>query len=243
MALGFTFNSVHSSVHSVVVKSKKRQILPATTDTYLQISGRHGSYLFPGTLTDHIDELECSVKQNTLIDLRIKSHEIAAWLYTADWAVLSYDDDPGKSCLAKVEGPIDPEQILKMSKFPVNFRCSPLAYGAEVVDNFVTDAVTANNAGNHETLPTFDATFTATATEWKVTLGTKYIRVVHAFAIADTLQVNCDTGAVLINGSRAMDDLDWQNSEFFALAVGNNALAITPTSKCTATVKHTPRFL
>lgn len=244
MALGFTFNGVHSSVHNVVMKSKKRQILPATSDTYLQIPGRHGSYLFPGTLTDHIDELECSVKQNTLVDLRIKSHEIAAWLYTADRAVLSYDDDPGKSCLAKVEGAIDPEQIFTLEKFSVTFRCEPFAYGAEVQASFAADSVTVTNPGAHEALPVFNATFTAAATEWKVTLGTKYVRVVNAFAIGDTLEVNCATGAVLINGVRAMDKLDWQNSDLeLTLAPGENTLSILPVSVCTATVKFSPRWL
>ena len=32
-----------------------------------------------------------------------------------------------------------------------------------------------------EALPVFEATFTAAASEWKVTLGTKYVRVVHNF--------------------------------------------------------------
>jgi phage-related protein len=103
--------------------------------------------------------------------------------------------------------------------------------------------VTVTNAGTFSAPAIIEATFTGAASEFKVTLGTKYVRVVHDFVLNDTLKIDTGTGAVLINGTRAMDKLDWQNSIFFELAVGNNTLNITPTGKCTATVKHTPRWL
>jgi phage-related protein len=103
--------------------------------------------------------------------------------------------------------------------------------------------VTVNNAGTYPAVPIFDAIFTATATEWKAILGSSYVRVVNSFAIGSTLEVDCNTGKVLVNGAVAMSLLDWQDSSFFALAVGSNTLTITPTGKCTATVKWTPRYL
>lgn len=243
MSYGFTFNGTHCNSVGVIMKSKNRQVLPEVNDSYVQMSGRHGSYLYPGELSDRIITLECAVAENSLEALREKARQIAAWLYTKERAVLSFDDEPDRYYLGKISGAIDPEQLFILSTFDLAFRCEPLAYGAEVEANFVSDSVTVNNPGTFEALPIFNATFTAIASEWKVTLGTKYVRVVHSFQIGDTLEVNCATGAVLINGARAMDKLDWQNSEFFTLPPGTNTLEITPATVCTATVRFNPRWL
>jgi len=245
-SLGYTFNNTHSiNDHGVrmLVEGMSTQILPARRDQFVEMPGMDGSYLFPGPLSDRIITRKCVVNESSPMALRTKARQIAAWLNTSTWAQLIFDDEPDVYYLAKVVNEIEEEQIISLGAFAVQWRCSPLAIGTEVTEGFVSDAVTVTNSGTYETFPVFAVVFTATATEWKVTLGTKYIRVVNAFAIGNTLEVNCATGAVLINGSRAMDKLDWQNSEFFALAVGNNALAITPANKCTATVKFSPRFL
>jgi len=67
--------------------------------------------------------------------------------------------------------------------------------------------------------------------------------VVHDFVLNDTLKIDTGTGAILINGIRAMDKLDWQNSHFFNILPGANYLSITPTGKCIAKMKHTPTWL
>jgi predicted phage tail component-like protein len=241
--MSFTFNGTPSSTYGIIATNRVSRVLPEVSDRYQQIPGCHGSYLLSGELTDRLIEVECVVSKTSLADLSDEIRNIAAWLYTTEREALSFDDEPTLNYDAKVEGQIDLEQIAFLGRFTVTFRCSPLAYGAEVEEAFVADAVTVTNEGTFEAPPLFNATFTATATEWKVTLDTDYVRIVHAFQIGDTLEVNCATGAVLINGSRAMSDLDWQNSEFFALPPGENILTILPASKCTATITFSPRWL
>jgi len=138
---------------------------------------------------------------------------------------------------------VDFDHIGRMGQFSLTFICEPLAYGEQVTANFVSDSATVNNAGTCPTPAIIEATFTGAASEFKVTLGTKYVRVVHDFVLNDTLKIDTGTGAVLINGTRAMDKLDWQNSRFFDLPVGESTLSITPTGRCTAKVKYTPRWL
>ncbi len=241
---GFTFNGTHSSTYGIVMKSINRQVLPTSNDTYLQIPGRHGSYLFSGELTDRIIEIECGLTKSTLENLRSGMRDIAAWLYTTDRESLVFDDEPTKTYRAKVEGQIDLEQMFVLGKFTLQFRCEPLAYGAVQTVNFVSDTATVNNTGTFETPPRFSATITITsATTLKVILGTSYIKVDHTFAISDALTIDCGTGSILINGSRAISYLDWQNSEFFNLAVGSNILTISPSGTCSAAVTFSPRWL
>lgn len=241
--MSFIFNGISSDSFDIIVKDIKRPLLPNQNDSYLQIPGRHGSYLFPREMADRIIEIDCALSKTSLADLRNSIRDIAAWLYTEEQQPLSFSDESDKYYLAKLDGAIDVEQIIAIGQFTLCFRCEPLAYGAEVQADFVSDQATITNPGTFEALPIFNATFTAIASEWKVTLGTKYVRVVHSFQIGDTMEVNCATGAVLINGSRALDKLDWQNSEFFALPPGENTLTITPAGVCTATIRFRPRWL
>jgi phage-related protein len=179
-----------------------------------------------------------------LPDIRVKAREIAAWLYVQDREILSFDDEPNVYYCGKLAGEVDLEHIGKMAQFTLVFRCEPFVYGGEENQIFVGDSAAVDNQGTAETLPRFTVTFTGTAAEWKVTnQDSDYVRVVNDFTIGDTLEVNCQTGAILINDTRAMDKLDWQNSRFFALREGENSLAIAPTGKCSTTVSWVPRYL
>ena len=225
------------------MRSKNRQLLPYPNDSYVQVPGRQGSILFPRELADRHIELDCAFVGSSLADIRTKARDIAAWLHTNDRANLSFDDEPGKNYKGKLSAAVDFDHIGKMGQFSLSFVCEPFAYGTEATTNFANDSATVNNAGTCPAPAIIEATFTGAATEFKVTLGTEYIRVVHGFVLNDTLKIDTGTGAVLINGTRAMDKLDWQNSIFFEFATGNNTLSITPSGICTATVKHTPRWL
>ena len=226
------------------MRSKNRQLLPETNDSYVQVPGRQGSIHFPRELADRRIDVDCAFVGEDLPDIRVKAREIAAWLYTQDREILSFDDEPNVYYRGKLAGKVDFEHIGKMAQFSLIFRCEPFVYGGEENQTFVGDSATIDNQGTTEILPRFTVTFTDTAAEWKVTnQDSDYVRVVNNFTIGDTMEVNCKTGVILINGTRAMAKLDWQNSRFFALREGENSLTIAPTGKCNTTVYWTPSYL
>ncbi len=226
------------------MRSKNRQLLPEPNDRYVQVPGRQGAIHFPRELADRHIDLDCAFVEVTLPDLRTRAREIAAWLHTTNRAILSFDDEPDKYYRGKLLLSVDFAHLSTMGEFSLTFVCEPLAYGAEVTVDFTNDAVTVNNQGTFESQPVFAATFTAAAAEWKVTgPGDNYIRVVHGFKSGDTLEVNAATGAILINGTRAMDKLDWANSRWFPLRVGETSLAIEPVGVCTTRVSWIPKYL
>lgn len=237
-----TFNGIHCSTFGLKAKVI-RPLHPGYSDNYTEIPGRAGSILFPGKPQDRIITVEFGFMPGSRALFREKVWEISAWLSTSDRVALVFDDEPGKTYMGKIEGEIDLEQAYLLGQFKVDFRCAPFAYGTLVSANFVGDALTVANAGTYEAEPLFTSTFTATATEWKVALGDYYMRVENDFAIGDVLVVNHSTGLVSLNGSRAMDLLDWQNSNFFTLAPGANTLAVTPTGKCGTLLQYTPMWL
>lgn len=226
------------------MRSKNRQLLPEPNDRYVQAPGRQGSILYPRGLNDRYIDLDCAFVEKNLPDLRTRAREIAAWLHTTDRAILSFDDEPDKYYWGKLLLSVDFSHLATMGEFRLNFVCKPLAYGGEQTVNFVNDTVTVDNQGTFESQPVFTAAFTGAASEWKVTgPGDNYIRVVHAFQAGDALEVNAATGAILINGTRALNKLDWQNSRFFPLRVGESTLIVTPTGVCATRVSWIPRYL
>ena len=226
------------------MRSKNRQLLPTMSDSYTEVPGKQGSHLYPREMQDRMIELDCAIKVGSLTEMRSQARKIAAWLYTKDRAILSFDDEPDRYYRGKIASQVDFEHMATMGQFSLTFRCEPLAYGGEQTVNFVNDAVTVDNQGTFESQPVFAAAFTGAASEWKVTgPGDNYIRVVHAFQAGDALEVNAATGAILINGARALNKLDWQNSRFFPLRVGESTLIVTPTGVCATRVSWIPRYL
>ena len=240
---GFSFDNANCAAFGIKVKHKSRPVLPAITDSYSQLPGRHGSYLFSGNLADRVIVIDCVLAQDTLENLRANIREIAAWLYTTEKKPLSFDDEPGKYYMAKIDDSIDVEQTVTLGEFTLKFRCEPLCYGIEQYVDFVNNTAMFTNQGTFEALPKFSVNFTAPAAEWKVTLGSKYLRVIYGFQAGDILEIDCSTGAISINTVNALSSLDWQNSEFFALQPGDNTLTITPHGVSTAALSFTPRWL
>lgn len=240
---GFSFNGLHSSYFGVVVKKKSRPILPQTNDRYLQFPGRQGAFLFSGEFSDRIIEIECWTISDNLENLQLKMRDIAKWLFTTDRQYLIFDDENDKYYIAKTEDIIEKEQTNTYAEFKVRFRCEPLAYGGYIETDFVNDTVTVYNQGTFEALPLFEITFIESASEFRVQLGNQYIRILKNFAVNDYLEINTTDGAVKLNGQRILESLDWQNSIFFVLPIGESVLNITPIGKCNARIVYRQRWL
>lgn len=244
MTLGYTFNGVHLSTLGAYLKSKNRQISPARKVFYIEIPSRDGSLLFDNGASDRFIALSHFIPKNAMADLRVAMRAISDWFTTEERKQLIFDDEPDKYYMAKVDGAIDLEQIVSSGQFDVTFRCEPWAYAvtAKTAD-FAADAVTIVNTGTVKCYPVFTATFTEATTELKIIKGTEYVRVVKNFIIGDVLVIDNAKGTVKLNGASVMTSLDWQNSIFFSLSPGSNALTVTPTSKATISTAYRERWL
>ena len=239
----FTYNGKSNDELGIKVINIRMSLFGGMKHELVDLPGVDEPYLFPQKPRKREISIDCVLSQNSNSELETKTQEIVECLAQNIWKKLELHTKAGKHFKAIVIEPVDEEHIATNKLFTINFVALPYAYGTEQTINFANDAATVANAGTYSAPAIIEATFTGAATEFKVTLGTEYIRVVHGFVLNDTLKIDTGTGAVLINGTRAMDKLDWQNSIFFELAKGDNTLNITPTGKCTATVKHTPRWL
>lgn len=120
-----TFKGIHSSSLGLIMRSINRPILPLVQDEYVDVPGRNGSILFPGSLSDRFIEIQFSFVEKSIPDLREKAHQIADWLYSEDREPIIFDDEPQYTYMGKVANQVDLEQIARAGTFVVTFRCLP----------------------------------------------------------------------------------------------------------------------
>ena len=245
MERGFTLNSQHSSVLGVIMATKGVPILTASNDVYLQAPGRDGSYLIPRELADGAIVIECGIKTANAIALMTAKRQIAAWVFSRQKVQLIFDDEPDKFYMVKYDGEIGLSgmTVPGMGQFELVFRCEPYAYSiTPKTQNFITDAISLTNAGTAPTYPKFTATFTATATEYKLWFGNYFIRIVRNFIIGDILVIDNAISKVTVNGLNSMVNLDL-NSRFSGIGSGVNTLNVTPTAVANTIITWKERWL
>lgn len=243
---GFTFAGVHSSTRHVRLLRSPVSILPGTRDKIISIPGRHGSFRVLPDLEERHLRLECWLAATTTAELNDRLRVARDWLNPLRGAQqLLFDNIINRFYLAAYAGnSLDAEIKANQGLFTLNFVCAdPFLYNSLESEFNFTNSTNVTNAGTHPCDPVFRFTFTAAAAELRITLTGRQIRIVHNFQIGNVLDVNCVTGGVLIAGARAMDRLDWQNSEFFSLVPGSNLITLTPINVCSANVRYRERWL
>src|SRR5690625_1581901 len=97
--------------------------------------------------------------------LRLKD-ELAEWLVTKEAVPLEFDDEPGRTYYAEIEGTIeDFNRFVDQREGVVTFLCAnPYSYSHEKTLSFPADIVTVENRGTAEADPIFELTAKKKAT-------------------------------------------------------------------------------
>jgi len=260
MAYGFTFNSQSSKSFGIVMRSKNRQLLPPARDQYKEIPGMDGSHLFPDSLTDRRIDIDCSIAGTSLLDLRQKARQIAAWLYTTARAKLIFDDEPGVFYWAKLANQVDLQQTIALGKFTLQFRCLPYAYSVSpvIVEQELAsgESITLANAGTANT-PVFieitnpavtgyaafpalgagicpDVSMTLLNQGVALTVNGEICSFLGPIDVGKKVYIDTDRMTVQLDGSNA---LRYHDGGFPVLVAGDSTVVYTSPNGCRAKVK------
>lgn len=250
---GFTYNGVHSTNYNVTAMATITGVLPPLKGRTIEIPKRPGEYYSRTDLGARWIKVKVAVTQTSNANLRTQIRNIASWLTTTSGPqALVFDNEPNLTYYAVLDEAgsagagtqsTDITQMVTLGEGHLVFMCvDPFAYDTQQSANFASDTVSPTVTGTYETWPTISATFTGSATDFKVTLGSQYVLINHTFAANDTATIDCSKQLIQVNGVDAMQDLDL-SSDFFALQPGANTLNITPTGASTASLTWTPRWL
>lgn len=124
----FSLGGVSSEDFSLVCKSVKRPLLPATRVKRIEIVGLSGAYDF--------DDDEYALRNLTMQmayigtsydELRTRARTIAAWLSTPTWTQLIINDEPDKHYLVKITSIVDLKSVWESGTANISFDCQPFA--------------------------------------------------------------------------------------------------------------------
>jgi len=268
MGYGFTFNGIHSSVFGTSVVSRKRPLLPAPRDEYKEVSGLDGSILFPESLSDKtIDGIDCYIEDTSVLTLRQKVRQLAAWLYTPARAKLIFDDEPGVFYWAKLSSQVSFEHTITWGMFTLQFRCLPHAYAVSpvVVEQDIAngDSITVSNGGvntpmlievqnsdltGYKAFPALGAgvcpniSLSSLSQGFTLTVNGEACTYLGAINTGKKVYIDTERMTVQLDGTNA---LLYHDGAFPVLNNGNNTIVYTSPNGCKANIKitYTERWL
>jgi predicted phage tail component-like protein len=213
-----SFNGITDTTMGLTVKNIERTVLPPVSNRMVTRSGVDGAINFGSDLGVREFVIEFQSKETlTLEELQDKRREVAAWLFPdREEHELTFDDEPDKYYLVKVEGDTDLEQIIEYGSFEATFVCT---------DN---DAISTTEYGTHPI-----TLFTRDSTAYNIDYSSVAVdepRYYNDGVIVEQEVTNDMANASWVSTSGLMPD---GFSEFASNAAGTHA---TSGSKYTATI-------
>lgn len=239
MVGSFKFNGVESESFSLVCKTVKRPLLPASKTNIMQPLGASGGYdnlnnnYDVRTITMHIAYIGTS-----FAELRSRARSISAWLSTRSFEELIINDETDKYYLAKVVDEIDLDSFYESGGADITFVCQPFAYSvtenAETYDSGDLPNLVFNNVGTRDInnmappgskfLITIVGSWTVLSLELNGFVLTHTAAVVKKTLVIDNVEMTAYLDAI-----NAFDDLSGNIDDFLNIIPGENTLVVTGT--------------
>ncbi len=237
-----SFNGITKDYVQVVSGSNRKPWAPVERD-YQEVPNRPGAYMRKKRKTKPRPlPIPVLIKAKDIPDLQKLKENFAAWLVHDDPKPLILDDEPDRTYYAVVDGSFDPDELVNFGQGVIPFICpDPYKYGSEKTVTLGTGSI--NNEGTVESPLIFNVTFTAAASEYKITHQESggFIRVIWNFVAGDKLVIDLAKRKVIINDNVNMTAYYWRNRPFM-LGPGANNLTITPANVATTQIKFRPRW-
>lgn len=250
----FNFNSVDSSVFSLVCKSVKRPLLPAVKVNRIEIPGTSGMYDFGDheysmrTITMKIQYIGTS-----FAELRTRARQIAAWLSNGFWQKLIINDESDKYYLARVTGEIDLQSLWESGSADIAFDCQPFAYS--VVESIFTTTATGAKTYEFTNDGTRDVNFkspqgsksliTVTGTWTTLVFGLNGTSLTYGLAgTGATLVIDNVEMTAVKDSVNSFSNLTGDIDEFLSIIPGLNTLSIGGTGlNISVEIKFIPMWI
>lgn len=139
-------------VPEAIVLKVSRGLLGERRDTWQEVPGRAGSWMYPEEPGDRTIAITINIEGADYAARRAAVNALAAWADSVDLVPLAIDDEPDRYWDAKLTGPADPAEWLLAADIDLEFRVGPYAWAASLAAS--TDTWTAADGVPHTlTLP------------------------------------------------------------------------------------------
>ncbi len=225
-----------------VLKVRGRGLVNIETKT-VTMPSRDGSYYVRKRLPDKPLEVDYIIETDGLEDIRDKMDQLNAILVEGEVVPVIFSDEPDTTYYAYLNGDIDDDEHYFITSGTIPFMRNPYKYKPEKTITDDAGTITVNNDGVKNKNLIITATFSASATDYKITknLTGEFVRVIFGFSAGDVLELDFTKRKVLINGNVQMPTLDI-SSTWFSLDKGSNTLIIDDALTSVSDLTYKPRF-
>lgn len=175
MRKSLTFNGIRKS-WLYLLEGRQKSPFPPVRNNLIRVPGMPGAHV-GSKETDvlYITQPIGFIVKDDEHALQLKD-ELASWLLTNEAVPLEFDDEPGRTYYAEIEGTIeDFERFVDQRRGVITFLCSdPFSYGPEKEYEFESDTAIIENVGTAEADPIFELEVLEPVTFAMVSNGEEY---------------------------------------------------------------------
>jgi predicted phage tail component-like protein len=207
--------------------------------TMKETPNRPGAYFQKKKRPVRILNITGDVRAGSEAELRTTIDELNGILNVSSPVPVIFPDEPEMVYYGIPEIAEEGEDFTFIHKGGMTIVCpDPDKYGETHTPSFSAGSLAITYAGTAPSFPVLTVTMDSASPDFVISNGTDTLRVIYAFAIGDTLEVDFKTRKVTINGVVNMPTVDLNNPDFFPLMPGPNNLTITPATTSTVTYRE-----
>lgn len=122
--------ALSAAVPEALVLRVRRGLLGARRDTWQEVPGRAGSWMYPEQPGDRTVAVTVNIEGADYPARRAAVNALAAWADSDGLVPLVIDDEPYRYWDAKLTGPADPDEWLLTADAELEFRTGPYAWAS-----------------------------------------------------------------------------------------------------------------
>ncbi|WP_026581019.1 distal tail protein Dit [Bacillus sp. J33] len=186
MLFSLSFNGIKKD-YLILERGKRRSAFAPIKRNLLQIPGRPGAYLESTDTEVRIIEQPIVINGHDRLDVRKLEEDLSEWLITEQAGALIFDDEPGRTYYAVVDGSLDIEDIARFGRGTITFVCpDPYKYGVSKFAVLPAEASSVVYDGSVETYPIFRATAKESITFLDIITDQGYMRIGEPYQVKET---------------------------------------------------------
>ena len=203
-----------SSIPELVIEDVARQITPTIRDSYREIPGRSGSWLFEEAAGDRGLSVRFAAVGDDLDSRRLAVRAAGAFLYGDGLGLrkLIVSDEPDRFVWAKLAAAVEAEELLARGRCEASFRTSPFALSTAISTETLLSSGTLTIAPESGFASFFEPSIEVTATSALASgfsIDVDGIELVYGAGMSSGAKVTVSTiSTTVTTGADADSDLD-----------------------------------
>lgn len=147
-----------TAVPELVVQTRVTELVPSIRDTYVEVPGREGAWLFPGKAGDRTLTMQVRLIATDSDARRAAVRALARYVNKDTKRRLIIDNEPDRFWMAKLANPSAVTELVNHAQTELVWRTDPYAEAINTTSQTATGSTAPNNTGDTDLYPIIEVT-------------------------------------------------------------------------------------